>query len=77
MKVTQRRTLSFIRFLTSKNKELQMNKSVKSLLATSIVAATLIGETAMTAAAEPQTPSPQMMQGQRDGQNYGPCMMGY
>ena len=54
-----------------------MNKSVKSLLASSIVAATLIGATVVATAVEPKTTNPQMMQGQRGGQNYGPGMMGY
>lgn len=49
-----------------------MNKSVKSILASSIVAATLIGATVAATAAEPRTPNPQLMQGQRGGQNYGP-----
>ncbi len=53
-----------------------MNKSVKSLLASSIVAASLIGTAVSASAAEPRTPNPQMMQGQRGGQNYGPGMMG-
>ena len=54
-----------------------MNKSVKSLLASSIVAETLIGVTAVATAAEPKTTNLQMMQGQRGGQNHGPGMMGY
>ncbi len=53
-----------------------MNKSIKSILATSIVAVTLIGATISATAAESRTPNPQMMQGQRGGQGYGPGMMG-
>ncbi len=51
-----------------------MNNSVKSLLASSLVTAILIGVNVSATAAEPRTPNPQMMQGQRGG--YGPGMMG-
>lgn len=54
-----------------------MNKSVKSLLASSLVAAALAGATVSATAAEPRTPNPQMMQGHwGSGQGYGPGMMG-
>ena len=53
-----------------------MNNFIKSLLASSVVAASLIGTTVAATAAEPKTPNPQMMQSQRGGQNYGSGMMG-
>ncbi|MGV8934035.1 MAG: Spy/CpxP family protein refolding chaperone [Gallionellaceae bacterium] len=54
-----------------------MNKSIKSILTTSLIASALMGTTIYSAAAETGTPGPQMMQGQRGGgQGYGPGMMG-
>lgn len=54
-----------------------MNNAIKNLLASSIIAAALIGVTASASAAEPRTPNPQMMQGQwGGGPGYGPGMMG-
>lgn len=54
-----------------------MNSAIKKLLASSIVAAALIGMTASASAAEPGTPNPQMMQGQwGGGPGCGPGMMG-
>ena len=54
-----------------------MNKSIKSILTTSLIAAALMGTTIYSAAAETGTPGSQMMQGQRgDRQGYGPGMMG-
>lgn len=50
-----------------------MNKPVKSLFVSTLVAATLIATS--VAAAEPRTPTPQMMRGQWGG-GYGPGMMG-
>lgn len=54
-----------------------MNNAIKKLLASSIVAAALIGVTASASAAEPRTPNSQMMQRQwGGGPGYGPGMMG-
>lgn len=54
-----------------------MNKSIKNILATSLIAAGLIGVSVPSVSADTTTTGPQMMQGQRgSGQGYGPGMMG-
>ncbi|MFA6901707.1 MAG: Spy/CpxP family protein refolding chaperone [Gallionellaceae bacterium] len=52
-----------------------MNKPVKSIFVSTLVAATLIATSVAATAAEPRTPTPQMMRGQWGG-GYGPGMMG-
>lgn len=58
-----------------------MNKSMKTLLASSIVTFSLVGTTVSASAAETTKPVPPMMQGQASGDGapcpgYGPGMMG-
>lgn len=52
-----------------------MNKPVKSLIVSTLVAATFIGTAVAAAAAEPRSPAPQTMREQW-GDRYGPGMMG-